>query len=82
MKKGTKNRPTGDKSMDSRASSSSAAANQDIVGLLTTLVQKLTSFEMKIDTVLNRIPPQPSQPIPQQPKPAHGFSFAANIILG
>ncbi len=46
----------------------SAIADQDIVGLLTTLVQKLTSFEAKIDTVLSRIPSQPSvAPSPKSP---------------
>ena len=46
----------------------SVAADQDIVGLLTTLVQKLTSFEAKIDTVLSRIPSQPS--VAPSPKPS------------
>ena len=65
MKK-TKNR----KQADTNSPSPSAAAGQDILGLLTTLVQKLTSFETKIDMVLSRIPAQPSvAPRPQQPAP-------------
>jgi len=58
--------------MKTKRSSTSAAADQDIVGLLTTLVQKLTSFETKIDTVLSRIPSQPFVVPRQQPMP--GFS--------
>jgi len=43
-------------------------ADQDVIGLLTVLVQKLTSFEAKIDTVLSRIPAQPIiAPKPQLP---------------
>jgi len=64
-------------------SQASAAANQDIAGLLETLVQKLTSFETKIDTVLSRIPSQPvAQPrqqlipaplnqLPKKPRPMY-----------
>ncbi|MBN1353796.1 MAG: hypothetical protein JW994_03905, partial [Candidatus Omnitrophica bacterium] len=50
----------------SKDSSVSAAADQDITVLLTTLVQKLASFEAKIDTVLSRIPQQPFMPPRQQ----------------
>ncbi|MBN1872034.1 MAG: hypothetical protein JW800_05615 [Candidatus Omnitrophica bacterium] len=51
----------------SKPLSNTVAAAQDVVGLLTTLVQKLTSFETKIDTVLSRIPAQPAAiPRPQQ----------------
>ena len=49
-------------------------ADQDIVGLLTTLVQKLTSFEAKIDMVLQQQkPPVPAQ-VPQpriNPRPMY-----------
>lgn len=59
------------KAKDSKVS---ASAGQDIVGLLTTLVQKLTSFETKIDSVLSRLPPAfpaaaRTQPIPAAPSP-------------
>ncbi len=37
-----------------------ASADQDIIGLLTVLVQKLTSFESKLDMVLQRLPAVPS----------------------
>ena len=46
----------------------SKAADQDIVGLLTVLVQKLTSFEAKIDMILSRIPALQAA-VPQQPQP-------------
>ena len=47
------------------SSALSQAANQDVVGLLTTLVGKLTSFESKLDTVLDRIISAPHhQPVP------------------
>lgn len=54
----------------SKSSQASAAAEQDITVLLTTLVQKLASFEAKIDTVLGRIPPLPFAAPRQQPTPA------------
>ena len=63
MKKNTTSKKTKTKSP-----SPSATADQDIVGLLTALVQKLTSFETKIDTVLSRIPSQPS--VAPSPKPS------------
>lgn len=53
----------------SKSSPATAAANQDIAVLLTTLVQKLTSFETKIDMVLSKIT-QLSVATPlQQPTP-------------
>jgi len=57
------------KQTKSKTRSVSEAAGQDIVGLLTTLIQKLTSFETKIDAVLSRIPP-PIMALRQQPMPA------------
>ena len=39
----------------------SASAEQDIVGLITTLVQKLVTLETKIDTILNRLSQRPSE---------------------
>ena len=64
MKKSTTSKKTKTKSP-----SPSVTADQDIVGLLTVLVQKLTSFEAKIDTVLSRIPSQPSVAPPPKPSP-------------
>ncbi|MFH1428880.1 MAG: CxxC-x17-CxxC domain-containing protein [Candidatus Margulisiibacteriota bacterium] len=55
------------KRKESKRSQDKTAADQDVIGLLTTLVQKLTSFEAKIDTVLSRIPPQPFPAPRQQP---------------
>ncbi len=40
-------------------------ADQDIVGLLTTLVQKLTSFEAKIDMVIQQQKPSAPAQVPQ-----------------
>jgi len=60
MKKTTKSKP-----VKTGQSSATAAADQDVVVLLTTLVQKLASFEAKLDTVLTRIPAQPSA-VPRQ----------------
>jgi CxxC-x17-CxxC domain-containing protein len=64
MKKSTTSKKTKIKSP-----SPPVTADQDIVGLLTVLVQKLTSFEAKIDTVLSRIPSQPSVALPSKPSP-------------
>jgi CxxC-x17-CxxC domain-containing protein len=47
-----------------------ASAEQDIVGLITTLVQKLVSLEAKIDTVLSRTAPKPPEASGSQPMPA------------
>ena len=47
-----------------------AAAEQDIVGLITTLVQRLTSLETKMDTLLSRTSPRPLEVPRQQPMPA------------
>ena len=61
MKKRTKSK---------KSSQATAAADQDIAVLLTTLVQKLASFEAKIDTVLSRISSQPPAAPRQQQAPA------------
>ena len=63
MKKSTASKKT-----KAESPSPSITADQDIVGLLTTLIQKLASFEAKIDTVLSRIPSQPS--VAPSPKPS------------
>ena len=55
------------KRKESKSPQSKTAADQDVIGLLTTLVQKLTSFEAKLDTVLSRIPSQPFSAPRQQP---------------
>lgn len=47
-----------------------ASAEQDIVGLITTLVQKLVSLEAKIDMVLSRTAARPSKAHEPQPMPA------------
>jgi len=64
MKKSTATKKTKTKSP-----STPVTADQDIVGLLTALVQKLTSFEVKIDTVLSRMPLQHSVAPPAKPSP-------------
>ncbi len=75
MKKVKKNKRTGKKSTKSKrtrteSSPISATGDQDILGLLSTLVKKLTSFEAKIDLVLNQVASKiPAQPpiLPRQP---------------
>jgi len=69
MKKRTKSKSKKSKHVKTKPSSTSAAADQDIVVLLSTLVQKLTSFETKIDMVLSRMPSQPFVAPRQQPAP-------------
>ena len=59
------------KQMKTKRPSASVAAKQDIVGLLTMLTQKLTSFEAKVDMILSRIPSQPSVVPHQQPALVH-----------
>jgi len=59
------------KRIKTKRSAVSAFVNQDIAGLLTTLVQKITSFEQKVDTVLSRLPQQPVVVPRQQPAPAY-----------
>ncbi len=73
MKKRMKASRTSGEGIKPKPLSAPAAADQDIVGLLTTLVQKLTSFETKIDTVLRRIPAQPAAIPGPQPTPHPSF---------
>jgi len=53
------------KSSKTKSSQTQASATQDIVGLITALVERLVSLEAKMDTVLSRIPTRPAEP-PQQ----------------
>ncbi|MFA5119001.1 MAG: CxxC-x17-CxxC domain-containing protein [Candidatus Omnitrophota bacterium] len=67
------------KSPQKKTSPSAIAADQDIVGLITTLVGKLVSLETKIDTVLTRLPERTvevprQQPIPSVPVERHNNS--------
>lgn len=67
MKKNVKSKRTVKKSKRTHAKSSSisAAGDQDVLRLLATLVEKLTSFEAKLDTVLDRVSSRPlPQPVP------------------
>ena len=50
------------KSTKTKSSQIQASATQDIVGLITTLVERLVSLETKMDTVLSRIPARPAEP--------------------
>ena len=57
------------KRMKTKSTQTAASADQDIVGLVTTLVQKLVTLETKIDTVLSKLSsslPRP-QPAPTPP---------------
>ncbi len=69
VKKRMKSKGTNSKQMKTKISSTAVGANQDITGLLTALVQKLTSFETKIDAVLSWISLQSSVAPRQQPLP-------------
>lgn len=55
------------KTSKSKSSQPTLAADQDIVGLITTLVQKLVSLETKIDTVLSRLSERTVEVPRQQP---------------
>lgn len=50
-------------------SKNQAAVDQDIVGLITTLVQKLVSLESKIDIVIRQTSPRSFETPRQQPMP-------------
>ncbi|MFC1709356.1 CxxC-x17-CxxC domain-containing protein [Candidatus Omnitrophota bacterium] len=69
MEKLMKSKGTNSKRMKTKLSSTSVGVDQDIAGLLTALVQKLTSFETKIDAVLSWISLQSSVAPRQQPLP-------------
>ncbi len=59
MKKRISSKSKNSKAAKPKSSPASMAVERDIEVLLTTLVSKLTSFETKIDAVLNRIMSQP-----------------------
>jgi CxxC-x17-CxxC domain-containing protein len=54
------------KTSKSKSSEPAIGIDQDIVGLITTLVQKLVCLETKIDTVLSRLSER-TVPVPRQP---------------
>ncbi len=58
------------KSAKTKSSQTHASAAQDIVGLITTLVERLVSLETKMDTVLSRIPARPAEPPRQHTPPS------------
>ena len=57
------------KTKKSESAQTTLSVEQDIVGLITTLVQKLVSLEAKIDTVLGRLPEKAGEAPRQQPMP-------------
>jgi CxxC-x17-CxxC domain-containing protein len=76
MKKKVKAKTMAIKRKKNEPVSVSTGVDQDVIGLLTVLVQKLTSFEAKIDMVLSRIPvtasvsavvPKPQLPMTSAP---------------
>lgn len=83
MKKTTKTKSS---KKNSLVQPSTISAEQDIVGLITTLVQKLVSLETKIDTVLSRILERnielPKQQLPLvtnvTTKPNQNFNLSSN----
>ena len=58
------------KSTKQKSTQTAASAQQDVVGLITTLVEKLVVLETKIDSVLSRISNRPQEAPRQQPPPA------------
>jgi CxxC-x17-CxxC domain-containing protein len=61
MKKRVKSKSKKRKVAKTEASSPSIDVEQDIAVLLTTLVQRLASFETKLDAILNRVMSQPNE---------------------
>ena len=55
------------KSVKQKSAQSAASAQQDVVGLITTLIGKLVVLEAKIDNVLNRVSQRPQEAPRQQP---------------
>jgi len=49
------------RSVKQKSTQTAASAQQDVVGLITTLIQKLVVLETKIDNVLNRVSHQPME---------------------
>jgi CxxC-x17-CxxC domain-containing protein len=55
----------------SKNTQTTASAEQDVVGLITTLVQRLVTLESKIDMVLSRTSSRPAEtPVPRQQQSA------------
>jgi CxxC-x17-CxxC domain-containing protein len=52
-----------------KSAQTAASANQDIIGLIETLVGKLVTLETKIDTILGRLPQRPAEAPRQQRLP-------------
>lgn len=69
VKKTTKKKTMSKKAEKPKQLTASAAAKQDIIGLLSMLVEKLASFESKLDLVLNRVTIQPAVSAPKPPAP-------------
>ena len=63
MKQNKKKKSAITKGVKPKSPSVSTAANEDIIGLLTMLVQKLTSFESKLDMVIKYIQSPKQQPL-------------------
>jgi len=68
--KSTKARKTKKTAQADKSPAETLAIQQDIAGLLSMLVQKLSSFETKLDTVMTRVMSQPSQTLPRPVAPA------------
>lgn len=58
------------KRMKTKSTQTAASADQDVVGLITTLVQKLVTLETKIDTVLSKLSTGAPRPQPSATPPA------------
>ena len=54
-----------------KKSAAASPVDQDIVGLITTLVERLVSLETKVDTLLSRTSARPVEAPRQQAMPSH-----------
>ena len=66
------------KSSKTKSSQTQASATQDIVGLITTLVERLVSLEAKMDTVLSRISTRPAESPRQHHLPSVPHALSGN----
>ena len=66
------------KSSKTKSSQTQAAAAQDIVGLITTLVERLVSLETKMDTVLSRLSTRLAEPPRQHHLPSVPHALPGN----
>lgn len=67
------------KTENTKSSQTQASAAQDIVGLITTLVERLVSLETKMDAVLSRVQAWPAEQHRQYTQPAVAQQPQGNV---